>query len=388
MRLHEYQAKTLLRQYEIPVPESQLAVTVEEAVAVAKSIGGGKWLVKAQVHVDNRGKVGGVRWAGNLDELKEHAQALLGEKLALPRSSVLNPRPVTSLLIEKPVAVAQELYLGLLIDRVTERIVVIMSASGGVDIEVQARKTPEKVFKVAADLVLGLQPSHCRDLGYRLGFSQMQISELTKILLRLYRLFTEKDLLLLELNPFCVTTEGDLVAVGAKLKLDDNARYRQRWAEQWRDLEQEDDRELRAHSLGLSYVSLKGSIGCLVNGAGLAMATMDLVKLENGEPANFLDVGWNADADVVNQAFELIVSDPQVKAVWINIFGGIVRCDAVAEGIVMAANRVGCDIPLVVRLEGTNAALGQQILLQSGLKVILADGLADAAQKVVKAART
>lgn len=387
MRLHEYQAKTLFRQYEIPVPDSHLAMTVDEAVAVAKSIGGGKWLVKAQVHIDNRGKVGGVRWAGTLEELTEHAQALLGKPLALPRLTTLHPRPVTSLLIEKPVAVAKELYLALLIDRVTERIVVIMSERGGVDIDEQARRTPEKVFKVAADLVLGLQPSHCRDLGYHLGFDEAQISELTKILQRLYRLFTEKDLFLLEINPFCITTEGDLMAVGAKLKLDDNARYRQRWAEQWRDLEQEDDRELRAHSLGLSYVSLKGSIGCLVNGAGLAMATMDLVKLEGGEPANFLDVGWNVDASTVNQAFELIVSDPQVKAVWINIFGGIVRCDAVAEGIAMAAGRVRADLPIIVRMEGTNAALGQQMLLQSGLKVILAEGLADAAQKVVKAAR-
>jgi succinyl-CoA synthetase beta subunit len=350
-----------------------------------RSLGGEQWVVKAQVHAGGRGKGGGVRLCDAPVQVQEVAGTLLGSRLVTPQTDAQG-LPVQVVLVEKASQIARELYLGVLVDRSRERIVIMASAAGGMDIEHVAATEPEKILKVVVDPVAGLQAYQCRQLGFGLQLAGDQIRDFTKLLLSLYRLFTECDASLVEVNPLIVTAEGSLLALDAKINLDDNALYRQKSLVELRDASQEDPREHAAAQHNLNYVSLDGSIGCMVNGAGLAMATMDLIKLHGGEPANFLDVGGGTTAERVAEAFKLILSDPKVKAILVNIFGGIVRCDLIAEGIVAAVREVGTHLPVVVRLQGTNVEQGRSILDNSGLAIISASDLTDAAQQVVAAA--
>ena len=386
MNLHEYQAKMLFSEYGIPVPRGNAAHTVEGALEIAAELGGNRWVVKAQVHAGGRGKAGGVRLVTGKMELEEYVNSLLGTILVTKQSGA-EGKPVNCVLVSALSDISSELYLGLLVDRSKRRIAVMASAAGGMDIEEVAATEPEKIFTFAIDPVMGLQHYQCRALGVSLGLNGSQGKQLANILAGLYRLFVDKDLSLIEINPLVITGEGDLEALDAKVAVDDNAIYRQGELESWRDPSQENEKENKAKVFDLNYVALDGDIACMVNGAGLAMATMDIIKLHGGDPANFLDVGGGATTERVAEAFKLITSDAKVKAILVNIFGGIVRCDLIAEGIITAVREVGLDIPVVVRLEGTRVEEGKMLLNESGLKIISADGLSDAADKVVAMSR-
>jgi len=385
MNLHEYQAKKLFEDYGISVPPGKPALTVKEAIKAASELGGNKWVVKAQVHAGGRGKAGGVKLVEGIEQLESTVKSLLGSRL-ITKQSAPKGQPVNCVLISSISDIKYELYLGLVVDRARRRIAIMASTEGGMDIEEVAASTPEKIINVIVDPVLGLQNHQCRRIGFNLGLDDKQRNQLASILHGLYQLFVEKDLGLVEINPLIINTNGDLEALDAKVSIDDNALFRQSYLEEWRDPTQEDEKESIAKRFDLNYVTLEGNIACMVNGAGLAMATMDIIKLHGGEPANFLDVGGGATADRVAEAFKLIVSDQNVKAILVNIFGGIVRCDLIAEGIIQAVKEVGVNVPVVVRLEGTNVNDGKKILDESGLTIITADDLTEAAQKVVAAA--
>ena len=385
MNLHEYQAKRLFADYGIAILPGKPATTADEALAHAHALGGQAWLVKAQVHAGGRGKAGGVKFCRSVEDVKAAAQALLGTRLVTKQSGP-EGQPIDCVLVDSAASIAHELYLGALVDRASRRVTFMASRAGGMDIEEVAATTPEQIFTVKIDPVLGLQDYQTRILGFALELDDAQRKQLTRILHGLYRLFMEKDLSLVEINPLAILADGSLAALDVKINVDDNALYRQSIAE-WRDANQEDDKERRAKEFDLNYVTLDGNIACMVNGAGLAMATMDIVKLSGGEPANFLDVGGGTTAARVAEAFKIICSDPNVKAILVNIFGGIVRCDLIADGIMQAVKEVGVNVPVVVRLEGTNVNEGKRKLAESGLAITSADDLGDAAQKVVAAAK-
>jgi succinyl-CoA synthetase beta subunit len=384
MNLHEYQAKTLLQKYGVPVPRGQVVAVAKETVAVTTEIGSDAWVVKAQVHAGGRGKAGGVKLVQSASEAQVVASALLGKTLVTYQNAP-DGQPVNQVLIEETLPIARELYLSMLVDRSLERIVVVASSAGGMDIEEIAENSPEKILQEICDPLTGLMDYQARNLGFKLDLSAEQIGAFAKILKALYRLFKDNDLALLEINPLVVTTDGKLYALDCKMSVDDNALYRQKALAEQRDWSQEDSKEAIAHHAGLNYIALNGNIGCMVNGAGLAMATMDLIKLHGGAPANFLDVGGGATADTVAKAFKIILADSNVKAILVNIFGGIMRCDIIAEGIIAAVKEVGMLIPVIVRLEGTNVELGKTMLKTSGLNIISADGLTDAAKQAVQA---
>lgn len=386
MNLHEYQAKALFREYGVPVPRSILAKTVDEAVQAAEDLGGNVWVVKAQVHAGGRGKAGGVKVAKSLDEVREIAGKMLGGTLKTHQSGD-TALPINMVLIEEGLRIADELYVSAVVDRAQKRVSFIASAEGGMDIEEVAAKTPEKIFSIGVNPSAGYFPYVGRRLGFALGLEKKQVGQLVDLLGGLYRLFIEKDLSLVEINPLIITEDGQLLALDAKIGIDDNGLYRHRDLAEMRDPSQEDERENRAQQLELNYVALDGNIGCMVNGAGLAMATMDIVKLHGGEPANFLDVGGGATSERVKEAFKLILSSPEVKSILVNIFGGIVRCDLIAEGIISAAKEMNLTVPVVVRLQGTNVELGRKMLDESGLAITSADDLTDAAKKAVAAAQ-
>ncbi len=384
MNLHEYQAKALFREYGIAVPRGEVVSSVDEVAAALAHLGGERWVVKAQVHAGGRGKAGGVKIVSNKEDVKAAVQALLGTRLVTYQTDA-NGQPVHQILIEEPSAIAKELYLGAVVDRALRRIVFMASTEGGVEIEEVAHKHPEKILTTVVDPIVGLLPFQARDLGFKLGLNAAQIKEFTQILLGLGRLFIDNDLSLLEVNPLVIKENGELVCLDGKINLDDNALYRHPNLRAQRDTTQEDDRENRAHQWELNYIALDGDIGCMVNGAGLAMATMDLIKLHGGKPANFLDVGGGATKERVTEAFKIILSDEKVKGIFINIFGGIVRCDMIAQGIISAVSEVKTQLPVVVRLEGNNAELAAQILEKSGLNVIAADSFEDGAKRIVAA---
>ncbi|MFZ9303993.1 MAG: ADP-forming succinate--CoA ligase subunit beta [Steroidobacteraceae bacterium] len=386
MNLHEYQAKEVFAAYGIPVPAGRVAATPDEAVAAAEALGGSIWVVKAQVHAGGRGKAGGVKLARDTAAVRDAAKAMLGTRLATKQTGP-EGLPVDRVYVETGSAIEREIYLSLTLNREKGRIAMVGSAAGGMDIEEVAEHSPEKITTVNIHPAAGLQPNQCRRMAFALGFKGEQIAQFQKIAMALYQLYLDKDASLLEVNPLIVTKAGDLVALDAKINIDANATYRQKALSAMRDTAQEDPMELQASQHDLNYVSLDGDIACMVNGAGLAMATMDLIKLHGGSPANFLDVGGGATAERVTVAFKLILSNPRVKAILVNIFGGIVRCDLIAEGVITAVKNVGVKVPVVVRLEGTNAEKAREMLAASGLKVIAAKDLTDAAQKVVAAAR-
>ncbi len=386
MNLHEYQAKQLLAQYHLPVPAGEVVWNVEEARSAATQLGGTEWVVKAQVHAGGRGKAGGVKIVSSIAALEEVAQSLLGTRLVTYQTDA-EGQPVNQLLIAKPCNIKRELYLGAVIDRSCQRVVFMASTEGGVDIEKVAEKTPEKILKVAIDPLVGALPYQGRALGFKLGLNADQIKQFTQILTALAKMFVDDDVSLLEINPLVIDAQDKLICLDAKINIDDNALYRQPELRALRDPSQENERENRAHDWELNYIPLEGDIGCMVNGAGLAMATMDLIKLHGGHPANFLDVGGGATKERVTEAFKIILSDKQVKGVLVNIFGGIVRCDLIAEGIISAVQEVGIKVPVVVRLEGNNADVGAKKLTDSGLNIIAANGLTDAAKKIVAAVK-
>ncbi|GAA4853336.1 ADP-forming succinate--CoA ligase subunit beta [Luteimonas vadosa] len=386
MNFHEYQAKQLFADYGIAVPAGRVAQTTEEAVEAAKAIGGDFWVVKAQIHAGGRGKAGGVKLARTLDEVKDYASGMLGTKMETYQSAGV-ALPVDSVLVTQATDIAQELYLSVLVDRGTQSVTFIASSEGGVEIEKTAEENPDAIQTLNVNFVQGLQPYQCRELGFALGLSSKQVHQLTKIMLGLYKLFNEKDLALVELNPLAVLKSGDLAVLDGKVNSDDNASFRHPDLVAMRDIRQEDPTEVQASQHDLNYVTMDGNIGCMVNGAGLAMATMDVIKLEGGEPANFLDVGGGATKDRVTEAFKLILSSDEVKAIFVNIFGGIVRCDMIAEGIIAAVKEVGVKIPVIVRLEGTNVSEGKELLKNSGLDIIAADDINDGAKKAVAAAK-
>jgi len=385
MNLHEYQAKEVFAAYGIPVPAGRVAATPDEAVAAAEALGGSIWVVKAQVHAGGRGKAGGVKLARDTAAVREAAKAMLGTRLATKQTGP-EGLPVDRVYVETGSAIEREIYLSLTLNREKGYIAMVGSAAGGMDIEAVAEHSPEKITTVNIHPAAGLQPNQCRRMAFALGFKGEQIAQFQKIAMALHQLYLDKDASLLEVNPLIVTQAGDLVALDAKFNVDANATYRQKALAAMRDTAQEDPMELQASQHDLNYVSLDGDIACMVNGAGLAMATMDLIKLHGGSPANFLDVGGGATAERVTVAFKLILSNPKVKAILVNIFGGIVRCDLIAEGVITAVKNVGVKVPVVVRLEGTNAEKAREMLAASGLKVIAAKDLTDAAQKVVAAA--
>jgi succinyl-CoA synthetase beta subunit len=384
MNLHEYQAKKLFEDYGIPTPSGKSAQTVAEAKQCASELGGDGWIVKAQVHAGGRGKAGGVKIAKGQDELESIVESLLGSQL-ITKQSAPHGQPVNRVLVASLSEIASELYLGLVVDRASRRVAIMASTEGGMDIEEVAATQPEKIISVIVDPVLGLQGHQCRRIGFALGFDNNQRKQLASILQGLYKLFTENDLSLVEINPLIINKDGDLVAIDAKVGIDDNALFRHPQLEELRDPTQEDEKENIARQFDLSYITLDGNIACMVNGAGLAMATMDIIQLNGGKPANFLDVGGGATAERVAEAFKLIVSDKNVEAILVNIFGGIVRCDLIAEGIIQAVKEVGVDVPVVVRLEGTNVNEGKTALADSGLDLLAAEDLSDAAQKAVAA---
>ena len=385
MNLHEYQAKQLFAEYGLPVSEGVAAETVPEAIAAADVIGGDRWVVKAQVHAGGRGKAGGVKLVTSKAEIEEFSRQWLGNRLVTYQTDA-DGQPVSRILVEPCTNIDQELYLGAVIDRSTRRIVFMASTEGGVEIEKVAEETPEKIMKATIDPLAGAQPYQARELAFKLGLNPTQIKQFTKLFLGLAKLFQDLDLALLEINPLVITAEGDLHCLDGKINIDGNAMYRQPKLREMHDPTQDDAREAHAAQWDLNYVALDGNIGCMVNGAGLAMGTMDIVKLHGGDPANFLDVGGGATKERVVEAFKIILSDEKVKAVFINIFGGIVRCDLIAEGVIGAVEEVGVQVPVVVRLEGNNAELGTKILAESGLNIIAATSLTDGAQQVVKAA--
>ena len=384
MNIHEHQAKALLAGFGVPVPRGEAAFTVDEAVTAAEALGGPVWVVKAQIHAGGRGKAGGVKVVSSLDDVRHTADTILGKTLVTHQTGPQG-REVKRLYIEEGCDIGEELYLSLLVDRGSSRVTIIASSEGGMDIEEVAASQPEKILSVDIDPATGLQPHHCRRLANVMGISGATAKQLPKFLAGLVDAFTTLDASLVEINPLVVTGSGDLLALDAKMSFDDNALYRHPDVMELRDLAEEDPAEVRASEFDLNYIKLDGNIGCMVNGAGLAMATMDIIQLRGGTPANFLDVGGNATTERVTEAFKIILSDASVKGILVNIFGGIMRCDIIAEGVVTAARTLGLDKPLVVRLEGTNVEEGKRIMAESGLAIIPADNLADAANKIVAA---
>ena len=386
MNLHEFQAKQLLQRYGLAVPVGQVVQSAEAAAAATKEIAGDAWVVKAQVHAGGRGKAGGVKIVKSAGEAQSVANGLLGKHLVTYQNAP-DGQPVHQLLVEQTLPIARELYLSILVDRTLERVVMVASSAGGMDIEEIAATTPEKILQEVCDPLNGLVDYQARNLAFALDLVGDQIAAFTKLAKGLYKLFKENDLALLEINPLVVTTDGKLFALDCKMSVDDNALYRQKSLAEQRDWSQDDAKEAEAHHAGLNYIALNGNIGCMVNGAGLAMATMDLIKLHGGAPANFLDVGGGATAETVAKAFKITLADSNVKAILVNIFGGIMRCDIIAAGIITAVKDVGIKIPVVVRLEGTNVELGRKMLVESGLSIISAEGLNDAANQAVAAVR-
>ncbi len=385
MNLHEYQAKQLFAEYGLPVPQGLACSTENEMVTATKNIGGDKWVLKCQVHAGGRGKAGGVKVASSEAEVRAFATQWFGKRLVTYQTDA-NGQPVNTILVEACGNIAKELYLGAVVDRSSRRVVFMASTEGGMDIETVAHNTPELIHKATIDPLTGAQPYQARDLGFKLGLNANQLKQFTKIFLGLSKMFMECDLALLEINPLIITGEGDLLCLDGKINIDSNALYRQPKLKAWNDETQDDPREVEAAHWDLNYVALDGNIGCMVNGAVLAMGTMDIIKHHGGLPANFLDVGGGATKERVTEAFKIILSDSNVKAVLVNIFGGIVRCDLIADGIIGAVAEVGVKVPVVVRLEGNNAELGSQKLAESGLNIIAAQSLTDAAVQVVKAA--
>ncbi|MCW8879308.1 MAG: ADP-forming succinate--CoA ligase subunit beta [Kangiellaceae bacterium] len=385
MNLHEYQGKLLFKEYGLPVSSGIAVDSPKAAFEAAGQLGVDKWVVKAQVHAGGRGKAGGVKLVDTKEEVKEFAKQWLGKNLVTYQTDE-NGQPVSKILIEECTDIAQELYLGAVVDRSTRRVVFMASTEGGVEIEKVAEETPEKIHKAIIDPLVGAQPYQGRELAFKMGLEGKNVKQFTHIFLQLSKLFHDLDLALLEINPLVIKEDGDLHCLDAKINIDGNAVYRHPQLREMHDPSQEDEREAHAASFDLNYVALDGSIGCMVNGAGLAMGTMDIVNLHGGSPANFLDVGGGATKERVVEAFKIILTDDNVKAVLVNIFGGIVRCDLIAEGIIGAVEEVGVEVPVVVRLEGNNAELGQKVLAESGLNIIAANSLRDAAENVVAAA--
>jgi succinyl-CoA synthetase beta subunit len=395
MNIHEYQAKGLLKEFGVAVPRGGIAFSADEADKIAQDLGGPVWVVKSQIHAGGRGAgrfadnpngQGGVRLARSRDEVKEHVAAMLGKVLVTKQTGAAG-KEVRRLYIEEGCDIARELYLAMLLDRATSRITIVASTEGGMEIEEVAAKTPEKIVRVAIDPITGISAFHARKIAFGLGLEGKQVSAAVRFLTGIYKAFTELDASLVEVNPLVVTGDGDVIALDAKMNFDDNALFRHKALAEMRDETEEDPAELEAAEHELNYVKLDGNIGCMVNGAGLAMATMDIIKLCGGEPANFLDVGGNATKERVTAAFKIILSDENVKGILVNIFGGIMRCDIIAEGVVAAARELSLTVPLVVRLEGTNVELGKQIMAESGLPIIPADDLGDAAEKIVNAVK-
>ena len=386
MNFHEYQAKQLFADYGIAVPKGIVARSPEEAVAAAKAIPGDLWVIKAQIHAGGRGKAGGVKLARSFEDVRDYAKAMLGTKMATYQSAGVE-LPIDCVLVCEGTDIANELYLSVLTDRASKTITFIACAEGGVDIEKVAAENPDAIKSLHVNYVQGLQPYQCRQMGFDLGLNAKQVGQLTKIMMGLYKLFNEKDLALVELNPLAILTNGDLAVLDGKINSDDNATFRHPDLAAMRDVRQEDETEVLASKFDLNYVTMDGNIGCMVNGAGLAMATMDVISLNGGSPANFLDVGGGATKERVTEAFKLILSSDKVEAIFVNIFGGIVRCDMIAEGIIAAVKEVDVKVPVVVRLEGTNVEKGKEILKNSGLAITAADDINDGAKKVVAAAK-
>ena len=386
MNIHEYQAKQLLSRYGVPVPRGKVAYTAAEAHKAAKEHGGSVWVVKAQIHAGGRGKAGGIKVAKSLEDVKHHAGGLIGATLVTHQTGPKG-KEVKRVYVEEGLEIAKELYISLLVDRGTSRVTILASDAGGMDIEEVAAKEPHRLIKVAIDPATGIAPFHTRKVIYRLGLSGESAGEAARLIIGLYRAFIELDASLIEINPLVVTKAGNVLALDAKMNFDDNALFRHKEIEELRDESEEDPTEAEAARNDLNYIRLDGNIGCMVNGAGLAMATMDTIKMAGGDPANFLDVGGGATRERVATAFKLIIRDPKVEGILVNIFGGIMRCDVIAEGIVAAVREANLVVPLVVRLEGTNVEMGKEILARSGLKIIPASSLEDAARKIVKAVK-
>lgn len=382
MNIHEYQGKQILKQYGVKVPEGRVAFSVDEAVKAAEELGTQVVVVKAQIHAGGRGKAGGVKVAKNLDEVRTYANEILGKVLVTHQTGP-EGKEVKRLLIEQGCDIKKEYYVGVVVDRATNRVVMMASEEGGTEIEEVAAHTPEKIFKEVVDPVTGLLPFQARRLAFAINIPVELVNKAASFMMSLYQAFVDKDCSIAEINPLVVTGDGEVMALDAKLNFDSNALYRHSDVLELRDLEEEDEKEIQASKYDLSYIALDGNIGCMVNGAGLAMATMDIIKFYGGDPANFLDVGGGATEEKVTEAFKIILSDPKVKGIFINIFGGIMKCDIIASGVVAAAKQVSLDKPLVVRLEGTNVDLGKQILKDSGLDIVAADSMADGAEKIV-----
>jgi len=384
MNIHEYQAKAILRHFGVPVPEGHVVYNSNSARDWARRLGDGPWAVKAQIHAGGRGKGGGVKIAKTADEVKQYARDMFGMTLITHQTGP-EGKVVKRVLIEKGCNIADEFYVSFLVDRATSRVTMMASAEGGMDIEEVAAKTPERIFFEALDPTVGMTAFQARKIAFKLGFAMPQVKQAVPLFQSLYKAFVEADCSLLEINPLVLTKEGDLLCLDAKLNFDDNALFRHLRIRDLRDYDEEDAMEIEASQYDLSYIALDGNIGCMVNGAGLAMATMDIIKHTGGEPANFLDVGGGATIERVTEAFKIILSDTKVKGILVNIFGGIMKCDVIATGVIEGAKQVGVKVPLVVRLEGTNVEKGKQMLAESGLNIIAADGMADAAQKIVNA---
>jgi len=382
MNIHEYQGKEVLRSYGVSVPNGKVAFSVEEAVKAAKELGTAVNVVKAQIHAGGRGKAGGVKVAKNLDEVRTYAEEILGKVLVTHQTGP-EGKEVKRLLIEEGCDIKKEYYIGLVLDRATSQVVLMASEEGGTEIEEVAEATPEKIFKEYIDPVTGLSPYQARRIAFNINIPKELVGQAVKFMMSLYTAFVEKDCSIAEINPLVVTGDGKVMALDAKLNFDSNALYRHKDILEYRDLDEEDEKEIEASKYDLSYISLGGNIGCMVNGAGLAMATMDIIKHYGGDPANFLDVGGGATAEKVTEAFKIILSDENVKGIFVNIFGGIMKCDVIATGVVEAAKQVSLSVPLVVRLEGTNVDAGKAILNESGLDIVSADSMADGAQKIV-----
>ncbi|HDR7796411.1 TPA: ADP-forming succinate--CoA ligase subunit beta [Bacillus tropicus] len=382
MNIHEYQGKAVLRSYGVSVPNGKVAFTVEEAVEAAKELGTNVCVVKAQIHAGGRGKAGGVKVAKNSDEVRTYAESILGTTLVTHQTGP-EGKEVKRLLIEEGCDIKKEYYVGLVLDRATSQVVLMASEEGGTEIEEVAEKTPEKIFKEYIDPAVGLQGFQARRIAFNINIPKELVGQAVKFMMGLYRAFIEKDCSIAEINPLVTTGDGKVMALDAKLNFDSNALYRHKDILELRDLDEEDAKEIEASKYDLNYIPLDGNIGCMVNGAGLAMATMDIIKHYHGDPANFLDVGGGATAEKVTEAFKIILSDKNVKGIFVNIFGGIMKCDVIAEGVIEATKQVGLELPLVVRLEGTNVELGKKILNESGLNIVAAESMADGAQKIV-----
>jgi succinyl-CoA synthetase beta subunit len=382
MNIHEYQGKEVLSQYGVQVPVGKVAFTVDEAVEAAKELGSAVTVVKAQIHAGGRGKAGGVKIAKSLEEVRTYASEILGKVLVTHQTGP-EGKEVKRLLIEQGCDIKKEYYVGVVVDRATGRVVMMASEEGGMEIEEVAANTPEKIFSEVVDPAIGLMPFQARKLAYAINIPKELVNKTVKFMIGLYQAFVDKDCSMAEINPLVVTGDGNVMALDAKLNFDSNALYRHADVLELRDLDEEDEKEIQASKFDLSYIALDGNIGCMVNGAGLAMATMDIVNYYGGEPANFLDVGGGATTEKVTEAFKIILSDEKVKGIFVNIFGGIMKCDVIATGVVEAAKQVGLDRPLVVRLEGTNVDLGKQILNESGLNIVAAESMADGAEKIV-----